>query len=740
MTLKLKYKIVLLAALSALLPVLAVSLLMYHQKETVKGIIEGQLSTLTEEGLRSTTFNLYEACEMAHNLMLSKVNYDLNVARRMLKESGGLKLLSTESVKWEAVNQFTQAVETVSLPRALIGGSPVDKNWDFAKRTPVVDETTELAGGTCTIFQRMNKKGDMLRIATSVPQSDGKRAIGTFIPATAPGGKPNPIVAAVLDGKIYNGRAYVVNTLYISAYEPIRDATGAIIGCLYVGVKVDSMRKIEGVINKLKVGKTGYVCALGGTGSHKGEYIISRNGDRNGQNILDSRDAEGRFFIKDMIEKAVMLKPGEFGFIDYSWRNSESEPARLKKACYIYFEPWDWVLMTTMYHDDYDDMHEKVSDSINSLLLSVVLGGLALIAISSAIAFLLGGRISAPIARISEMARLIASGDISSASLGFKRLSGRISESGDFKEGELGNDETGSLISSIVTMTKNLNSLVAQVQRSTIQIVSSTMQIAASAKEQEAIVTEFGASTNEIVSSSKEISATSMHLVSSMDDVAAVSNRTAELADNGRTSLEGMHRAMEQLAFATESISAKLSIINEKANNISNVVVAITKVASQTNLLSLNASIEAEKAGEFGKGFSVVAREIRRLADQTAVATLDITRMVKDMQSAVSSGVMEMDKFSEEVRNGVRETDAINFQLERIMEEVHSLPPVFNNVIDGMKQQASGAQQISEAMVQLSEAARQTAESLREFNDATVQLNNATHGLQREVSVFRVRE
>ena len=99
-------------------------------------------------------------------------------------------------------------------------------------------------------------------------------------------------------------------------------------------------------------------------------------------------------------------------------------------------------------------------------------------------------------------------------------------------------------------------------------------------------------------------------------------------------------------------MNAKLAVLNEKASNINQVVTTITKVADQTNLLSLNAAIEAEKAGEHGRGFAVVATEIRRLADQTAIASYDIEQLVKEMQSAVSAGVMGMDKFSEEVRRG----------------------------------------------------------------------------------------
>jgi methyl-accepting chemotaxis protein WspA len=198
-----------------------------------------------------------------------------------------------------------------------------------------------------------------------------------------------------------------------------------------------------------------------------------------------------------------------------------------------------------------------------------------------------------------------------------------------------------------------------------------------------------------------------------------------------------MEATMRQLTTATGSISTKLAAINDKTNNISKIVITITKVADQTNLLSLNASIEAEKAGEHGLGFAVVAREIRRLADQTAVATLDIERMVKEMQSAVTIGVMEMDKFTRDVGQGVEEISQIGGQLTKMMERVQALAPRFESVTDGMQAQAQGAQQISTAMIQLSDAARQTMDSLRQTNSAIQELNAAARGLHSEVSRFK---
>jgi methyl-accepting chemotaxis protein WspA len=195
-----------------------------------------------------------------------------------------------------------------------------------------------------------------------------------------------------------------------------------------------------------------------------------------------------------------------------------------------------------------------------------------------------------------------------------------------------------------------------------------------------------------------------------------------------------METTMSHVMQAAGAINAKLTVLNEKAGNINQVVVTIAKVADQTNLLSLNAAIEAEKAGEYGRGFSVVATEIRRLADQTAVATYDIEQIVKEIQSAVAAGVMGMDKFSEEVRRGMQQVQEVGSQLSEIIQQVQALAPRVESVNEGMQAQATGAEQITQALTQLTETTQQTVESLRQSSAAIDELNNVSMGLRNGVS------
>jgi methyl-accepting chemotaxis protein WspA len=304
--------------------------------------------------------------------------------------------------------------------------------------------------------------------------------------------------------------------------------------------------------------------------------------------------------------------------------------------------------------------------------------------------------------------------------------------------GIVSDDETGALLAAVQTMTNDLRGLIGRIQHSSVALISTATAIQATASEQQQVIADYGASTSQAVAAVKQISVTSQELLRTMTEVNDMAGHTGTMAAAGRVNLAGMDGTMRQLAASTSSFGAKLAVISERAANINLAVTTITKVADQTNLLSINAAIEAEKAGEYGLGFLVVAREIRRLADQTAVASLDIERMVKEMQYSVSAGVMEMDKFAEQVRVGVREIGDVSAKLGEIITAVQGISGRFGQVTEGMRAQSQGAEQIREAMIRLAEGASRTASSLNEFNGATVHLRDAVGDLKEEVSRFTI--
>jgi methyl-accepting chemotaxis protein WspA len=300
-----------------------------------------------------------------------------------------------------------------------------------------------------------------------------------------------------------------------------------------------------------------------------------------------------------------------------------------------------------------------------------------------------------------------------------------------------GKDEMAQLAAGINALIAKVQGIVVKVRQASLQLLSTAAQIALTARNQEQTVNNLSASTTQVAASVREVSATSKDLSGTMNEVSESARHAAELATTGRDNTTKMANEMKQLVESTTSVSNKLGMIREKADSINAVVTTITKVADQTNLLSINAAIEAEKAGEYGRGFLVVAREIRRLADQTAVATLDIETMVRQMQDAVSAGVMQMDKFADEVRSGVSQVTRLNQMTWEIINEVQALSSRFQLVNDGMRNQAAGAQQINDAMTQIAEATRRSAQSIQEFERATAALREAVEGLNQEIAQFK---
>ena len=410
--LKLNIKISILGAGSVLITAAALVALAVWQSGQYNELAQREVDRLIDADLDHITQGAYNLVRTEDEAVREQMGKNLNVIRHVLAGNGGADL-SRQTVEWTAVNQFTGERLKIRLPRMLVGGKWIGQNPDPAVETAVVDKVVKLVGDTATIFQRMNTKGDMLRVATTVKDSQGRRAIGTYIPAVNPDGNSNPVTDAVLQGRTYHGRAYVVNAWYLTAYEPLRDRAGNLVGMMYVGVEQKSVElRIRHAIQQTKVGKTGYVYVLGGKGEDRGRYIISQKGERDDENIWDSRDSDGRYMVREIIKKATVLKPGEMATERYRWQNPGEKEPRWKVARLAYYAPWDWVIGTGVHEDELQSYRAILSGGRDRMTRIMGMAGITITLFIGLLGIFVAWTITRHVRQMTVAAEKIIHGDL----------------------------------------------------------------------------------------------------------------------------------------------------------------------------------------------------------------------------------------------------------------------------------------------------------------------------------------
>ncbi len=414
---KIKHLILLSSLLIVLFTFLTIMGELFYQKINLEHALQEELDSASRDRATQIAQNVYLMTEAMKSATERTMADNLRVAADVLAKSGTLHFHSEGKISWDAVNQYTGQSARIELPKVYLDDEWLGQNHSLNVETAVVDKVKSLVGGTCTIFQRMNAEGDMLRIATNVEQRDGTRAIGTYIPRINPDGTPNPVIDKIMQGGIFHGRAFVVNAWYITAYQPIYDDEQQIVGVLYVGVKQDDLISLRNSIMGLVVGKTGYVYVLGAQGDQKGRYIISPHGERDGENFYDFQDSTGNYPIRTIIDKALALADPESGviptdYVRYTRSDTPQSSPREKLAGIAYFKPWDWVIVAGYYLDDFQDVENRVGRTINQVIVSMILISAVVVFLSLIFNAVIAERLFAPLNKA-----VVALGEMSKGNL-----------------------------------------------------------------------------------------------------------------------------------------------------------------------------------------------------------------------------------------------------------------------------------------------------------------------------------
>jgi methyl-accepting chemotaxis protein len=404
-------------------PLLLFGAVVWRQNRQLREVAFEACLRSGEKDLDHIAEGVYRMCENARITLEHNARQNLRSAREVLKETGNIRVDGSNPIDWEARNQFTSAIANVRLPRVLAGEDWLGQVTDPQTPVAVVDEVKRLTNATSTIFQRMNAAGDMLRVATNVIGGDGKRAIGTYIPAVDADGKPNPVVSTVLRGETFVGRAFVVNAWYMAAYEPLADNDGKVIGMLYAGVpEAVATGELQRALMNTRVGWNGYVFVLNAKGTTRGQYAVSKGGQRNGENIWDARDSNGGFPIREICKKAVSLAPDEMATHRYMWRNSPQEAPYAKIVRLKYFADWDWVIGVSVPEAEMYRPVTTIDQIFQAGTRNLAGVGTAALAASCVVWFLLANGLTRRIGRIirelgqTSMAISSAASDVSASS------------------------------------------------------------------------------------------------------------------------------------------------------------------------------------------------------------------------------------------------------------------------------------------------------------------------------------
>ncbi|TFY89609.1 methyl-accepting chemotaxis protein [Pseudomonas kairouanensis] len=565
-------------------------------------------------------------------------------------------------------------VAGVQTPGLYLGGDVV--NNDFGE----VDEFKDTSGGVATVFVRSGE--DFIRISTSLTKQDGSRAIGTVLD------HQHPAYQRLLAGQSYVGRAVLFERSYMTQYTPVRDAAGKVIAVLFVGFDyTDAQNAQFDNLKRFRIGKTGSLALL----DEQKRWLVPPAGVQ----ALDQA-------VPVMLDLAKTPGAGHF------WTDKNEDFYSVA----VPFDGGPWSVVASMPKAEIREVTWAVG-------IRLVIGSvLAMLFAVGAAVWLLRSKLQ-PLSDLVRQAEALGAGD----------LSARLNVSS--------HDEIGQLARSFNQMGEALSTMVSHIRKAAEEVNSRAQALSGlSGGAYEGMEQQSGEITS-MAGAVEEFSATSLNIADNMGNTERLAQENAQQTRIGRTSMQEASSSLEHIATALNSTATVINTLGQRSQEIGGIVGVITSIADQTNLLALNAAIEAARAGEQGRGFAVVADEVRNLASRTREATDEISGMIQSIQQETGNAISTMEHGNVLMQEGLSRNADVASALARIDEQSRSAGQQFAAITTATQEQSSTATLLSSNLQSIALANSEQREVVSNLAVTAKELETLAAGLRHEVDRFR---